>query len=126
MHNTTNPHNIGSQSTLIQANVTHCNDLDVVVFGELRKKDEGHYTAAIMVGLTPAVEGDPAPSPEGAMRKLLAATCELLKVYIPKVGTHQRNIHGGGVFDEVSADLATLALHSAFYNVSCTKDGNTI
>jgi hypothetical protein len=71
--------------------------MDVVVFGA-----PGEYVAAIMVGLAPAIEGDKAPGPEAAMRKLFLATCELLKTYIPKVGDHQRNIHGGGVFDEVS------------------------
>ena len=73
-------------------------DLDVVVFGT-----SNNYMAALMVGLTPAIEGDPASSPDGALRKLLQSTCELLNTYIPKVGAHQRNIHGGGVFDEVSA-----------------------
>ena len=60
-----------------------------------------------MSGLTPAIEGDKATSPEGAMRKLFLATSELLKAYIPKVGSHQRNIHGGGVFDEemISAEI---------------------
>ena len=60
-----------------------------------------------MVGLIPAIEGDKAPSPEAAIRKLLVATSELLNQYIPKVGAHQRNIHGGGVFDEdlISAEI---------------------
>jgi hypothetical protein len=58
------------------------------------------YTAAVMVGATPAVEGPEATTPDLAIRKLLTATCELLNMYIPKVGAHQRNIHGGGVFDE--------------------------
>ena len=53
-----------------------------------------------MVGLTPAIEGDAAPTPESAMRKLLNSTAEMLAMFIPKVGAHQRNIHGGGVFDE--------------------------
>lgn len=70
--------------------------MDIVVFGP-----QGKYIAAIMVGLKPAIEGDQALNPEGAIRKLFLATCELLTVYIPKVGAHQRNIHGGGVFDEV-------------------------
>ena len=74
--------------------------MDVVVFGA-----PGEYIAAIMVGLVPAIEGDKAPVPEAAMRKLFLATCELLKTYIPKVGAHQRNIHGGGVFDEVSVEF---------------------
>jgi hypothetical protein len=79
--------------------------MDVVVFGTPEKYTVGSpekYTAAIMLGLKPAIEGDTAPSPEGAMRKLFLATCELLKNYIPKVGAHQRNIHGGGVYDDVS------------------------
>ena len=71
--------------------------MEVVVFGTT-----GEYIAAIMVGLIPAIEGEKALVPEAAMRKLFLATCELLKTYIPKVGDHQRNIHGGGVFDEVS------------------------
>ena len=93
-HNYTPPANGGSsQSTLLSS--FYYGDLDVVVFGT-----PSEYTAALMVGLTPDIEGDKANSPEGAMRKLFTATCELLKTYIPKVGTHQRNIHGGGVFDE--------------------------
>ncbi|KAF2207781.1 hypothetical protein CERZMDRAFT_102046 [Cercospora zeae-maydis SCOH1-5] len=75
--------------------------LDIVIFGS------NEYTAAVMKGLTPAIEGDPAPTPELALRKLLVATCELLQMFMPKVGSHQRNIHGGGVFDEslISSDL---------------------
>ena len=92
--------NGGSQSTLLPN--SYYGDLDVVVFGHSDK-----YTAALMAGLTPAIEGGQAPSPEAAMRKLFTATAELLNVYIPKVGTHQRNIHGGGVFDEdlISTEL---------------------
>lgn len=82
-----------SQTTLIPS-LHYFSDLDVVVFGR------GEYTAALMVGLIPAIEGDKAPSPEAAIRKLFVATAELLNQYIPKVGAHQRNIHGGGVFDE--------------------------
>ena len=89
---------VGSQSTLLPASTSYYGDLDIVIFGT--KED---YTAAVMVGLTPAIESTPAVSPEGAMRKLFISTCELLKIYIPKVGSHQRNIHvGGGVYDEVS------------------------
>ncbi|KAM3423840.1 hypothetical protein BST61_g1238 [Cercospora zeina] len=75
--------------------------LDIVIFGS------NEYTAAVMNGLTPAIEGDPAQTPELALRKLLVATCELLQMFMPKVGSHQRNIHGGGVFDEslISPDL---------------------
>ena len=53
-----------------------------------------------MVGLTPAIEGATTSTPEGALRKLLAATSEMLRLFIPKLGAHQRAIHGGGVFDE--------------------------
>jgi hypothetical protein len=38
------------------------------------------------VGLTPAIEGESANLADGALRKLFFATCELLKMYIPKVG----------------------------------------
>ena len=86
--------NGGSQTTLLSTHYYY-GDLDVVVFGHTNE-----FTAALMAGLRPAIEGDKAPTPEGAMRKLLIATAELLNTYIPKVGTHQRNIHGGGVFDE--------------------------
>lgn len=53
-----------------------------------------------MVGLTPAIEGSNAPTPESALRKLLSATAEMLCQFIPKLGAHQRVIHGGGMFDE--------------------------
>jgi len=56
----------------------------------------------------PAIETEPTPNAETALRKLFAATCELLKMYIPKVGSHQRNIHGGGVFDEVRIALIVM------------------
>ena len=77
-------------------------EIDVVVFG-----NSNNYTAAVMLALTPAIEGEKAATMEGAMRKLLVATAELLNTYIPKVGDHQRNIHGGGVFDEdlISAEI---------------------
>ncbi|KAK3698385.1 hypothetical protein LTR37_016955 [Vermiconidia calcicola] len=96
------PSDNGSQATLLPANLNYYGDLDVVVFGTAP-----NYIAAVMVGLTPAIEGEKAPNPEAAMVKLLSATCELLKMYIPKVGAHQRNIHGGGVFDEdmISAEV---------------------
>ena len=102
------PNTYNSQSTLIPAHANGYSDLDVVVFGEQLYKQDSKFTAAVMVGLTPAIEGDPAPTPEAAMRKLFTSTCELLKMYIPKVGAHQRNIHGGGVFDEVSCALTSL------------------
>lgn len=78
-------------------------------------------------GIAPALEGATSTSPEGAMRKLLLATSEFLDTIMvstgqseprlsagltsfalkPKVGSHQRNIHGGGVVDEdfISRDL---------------------
>lgn len=61
-----------------------------------------------MVGVKPAIEAASAGTPEGALRKLLLATTELLNMYMPKLGSHQRAIHGGGVFDEdlISPDLA--------------------
>ena len=64
-----------------------------------------------MAGLTPAIGGAQAPTPEAAMRKLFVATAELLNTYIPKVGAHQRNIHGGGVFDEdlISVEIVQAA-----------------
>ncbi|CAK3802942.1 Hypothetical predicted protein [Lecanosticta acicola] len=60
-----------------------------------------------MVGVTPAIEAGQAATPEGALRKLLLATAELLNQYMPKLGSHQRVIHGGGVFDEdvINPDL---------------------
>ena len=93
------PHGNSSQTTLLS---NYYGELDVVVFGHT-----SNYTAAVMVGLTPAIEGEKANSPEGAMRKLLIATAELLNEFIPKLGSHQRNIHGGGVFDEdmISAEM---------------------
>ena len=68
-----------SQMTLVP---THTGDLDldVVVFGS-----SNSYTAAVMVGLTPAIEGEAGKSSEGAIFNLFTATCELLKMYIPKV-----------------------------------------
>lgn len=63
-----------------------------------------------MAGITPVIEGGQPPTPEAAMRKLLVATAALLNTYIPKVGAHQRKIHGGGVFDE---DLISLEIVQA-------------
>ena len=80
-------------------------EIEVVVFGT-----HPNFTGAIMVGLTPAIEGDASSSPEGALRRLLLATAELLAAFMPKVGSHQRNIHGGGVFDE---DMVSPALIEA-------------
>lgn len=73
-----------SQSTLVAAsNSTYAGDIDVVVFG-----DPSRYKAAVMVGLTPAIESEASVTPEGALRKLLESTCELLAKYIPKVVSH--------------------------------------
>ncbi|KAK4550486.1 hypothetical protein LTR36_000065 [Oleoguttula mirabilis] len=58
---------------------TNLGDLDVVVFGY-----SSSFTAAVMLGLTPAVEGTEEKSPELAMNKLFLATCELLKLYLRK------------------------------------------
>lgn len=60
-----------------------------------------------MVGLTPAIEGASTSTPEGAIRKLFTATAEMLAEFIPKLGAHQRVIHGGGAFDEdlVAGDI---------------------
>lgn len=49
-----------------------------------------------MLGVNPAIEGGEAPTLEGALRKLLIATSEMLHLFMPKLGSHQRNIHGGG------------------------------
>ncbi|KAK5737897.1 hypothetical protein LTR17_006335 [Elasticomyces elasticus] len=70
-------------------------DLDVIVYGQT-----GSFTAAVMLGLTPAIQGPEANTPDSAMHKLLTATCELLNTFIPKLSGHERNIHGGGVFDD--------------------------
>ncbi|KAK1064858.1 hypothetical protein LTR12_012263 [Friedmanniomyces endolithicus] len=70
-------------------------NLNVVVFGQT-----GSFTAAVMLGLTPAIQGPEGNTPDMAMHKLLTATCELLNTFIPKLAGHQRNIHGGGVFDD--------------------------
>lgn len=81
---------------------TQVSDLDVVIFGHAP-----YLTAAVMVSLIPAIEGVEAVSHEQALRKLLNATSELLAQYVPKVGAHQRVIHGGGVFDDdlISEDI---------------------
>ena len=52
-----------------------------------------------MVGITPVIEGGTSTTPEAAMRKLLLATSELLNEVMPKLGAHQRAIHGGGGVD---------------------------
>lgn len=55
---------------------------------------------ALMLGLLPAIEGGEAGTAESALRKLLIAVTETTSLYIPKIGDHMRNIHGGGIFDE--------------------------
>jgi hypothetical protein len=102
-----------SPSNTSSINTPRNDKIDVVVFGA-----GNEFIAAIMLGITPAVEGASGTTPEAALRKLLLATCELLDSFMPKVsfavstatlqmltvhpqvGSHQRNIHGGGVFDE--------------------------
>ena len=59
---------VGSQSTLLPASSGYYGDMDVVVFGH-----SNEFTAALMVGLTPAIEGDKAFTPESAMRKVGAS-----------------------------------------------------
>nr|OQO24942.1 hypothetical protein B0A51_09079 [Rachicladosporium sp. CCFEE 5018] len=66
----------------------------VVVFGQDK------YIAAVMVGLTPAIESIECATPELAMRKLFTTVCEVLALHIPKLGIHQRAVHGGGCFDD--------------------------
>ena len=68
--------NPASQTTLISPQPR--GDIDVVVFGA-----GNEFTAAVMVGLVPAIEGELSPTSDGALRKLFAATCELLLKYIP-------------------------------------------
>lgn len=84
-----------SEVTLIPAELHDDVEIDVVVFGQ-----SPEYTGAVMLGLKPALEGGQAKTPQAALEKLLVASAEMLKLYIPKLGAHQRNIHGGGVFDE--------------------------
>lgn len=70
-----------SQSTLVPpSNAAFTGDIDVVVFGP-----PARFKAAVMVGLIPAIESEVSATPEGALRKLLESTCELLAKYIPKV-----------------------------------------
>ncbi|QIX01751.1 hypothetical protein AMS68_007268 [Peltaster fructicola] len=69
-------------------------DLHVVVSGESTR-----VRAMVMLGVQPAIEGGEATSPESALRKLLVAVAEIMSLYIPKIGDHMRNIHGGGIFD---------------------------
>lgn len=93
--------NLGSTSTLTQ----HTESIEVVVFS----KNSG-FVGAVMLGLKPAIEGDEGTTVEVALRKLMTATAEILSMYIPKVGSHQRNIHGGGIFDE---DMITAEIKEA-------------
>lgn len=67
---------------------------NIVVFGTA-----GTFTAAVMMGPAPAIEGGAGVTPEVALRKLLLTTAEVLDMYMPKVGAHSRNVHGGGIFD---------------------------
>ena len=96
---------VGSQATLLPAANGYHGDLDVVVFGVTGSS--GKHKAAVMVGLIPAIEGSEGTTAEGALKQLMTATSELLGSYIPKLGAHQRTIHGGGVFDEdmISAEI---------------------
>lgn len=82
----------------------------MIVFGA-----ETSFTAVVMRGMHPAIQGEKATTPETALRKLLMATSELLRMYLPKVGAHQRNIHGGGVFDDdfIRRELAEGQSHGA-------------
>lgn len=101
---TTNVPSLDSQATLQATSATttqntptttHHSELEMVVVGHI-----GQYRAMVMLGTTPAIESEPGPTPESAVRKLFLATAELLTNYIPAMGGHQRNIHGGGVYDE--------------------------
>ncbi|EME47088.1 hypothetical protein DOTSEDRAFT_20897 [Dothistroma septosporum NZE10] len=83
-----------SSATLVASPYPPAGDLDIVIFG-----DGSSYTAALMVGITPVIEGGTSTTPEAAMRKLLLATSELLNDVMPKLGAHQRTIHGGGGVD---------------------------
>lgn len=94
----------GSTNPLVDNHVHH-DKIHIIIFGEGKA-----FTAAVMAGLTPAIEGEEASTPEAAMRKLMLTTCEMLKGYVPKVGAHQRVVHGGGVFDE---DLITAEIKKA-------------
>ncbi|KAK6414581.1 hypothetical protein LTR95_017706 [Oleoguttula sp. CCFEE 5521] len=69
-------------------------EVAVVVFGQDK------YIAAVMVGLTPAIESIECATPELAMWKLFTTVCEVLALHIPKLGVHQRAVHGGGCFDD--------------------------
>ncbi|KAF7194068.1 hypothetical protein HII31_04589 [Pseudocercospora fuligena] len=91
-----------TSATLVGGEPVNSSDIDIVIFS-----DNGKYTAAIMVRMTPAVEGPQCPTPEASLLKLLNATCELLNAHMPKLGSHQRNIYGGGVYDEdfISSEL---------------------
>ncbi|KAK4505906.1 hypothetical protein PRZ48_003871 [Zasmidium cellare] len=91
-----------TSSTTTGSSATRPDNLEVVVFG-----DGNEFKAAVVSGIQPVIEGATASAPEGAVRKLLMSTCELLNTIMPKLGSHQRNIHGGGVVDEdfLSRDL---------------------
>ncbi|KAK4631852.1 hypothetical protein CLAFUW4_02690 [Fulvia fulva] len=83
-----------SSTTLVAPSYPPSGELDILVFG-----DGSTYTSAIMVGITPVIEGGTSTTPEAAMRKLLLATSELLNEVMPELGAHQRAIHGGGGVD---------------------------
>ncbi|KAF2162041.1 hypothetical protein M409DRAFT_27421 [Zasmidium cellare ATCC 36951] len=100
---------LGSVATLVTSSTTTTGtsttspaNLEVVVYG-----DGSEFKAAVVCGIYPVIEGATGISPEGAMRKLLLSSSELLNTIMPKLGSHQRNIHGGGVVDEdfLSRDL---------------------
>lgn len=94
-------HASASPNTLVPAP----EPIDVVIYGDGNK-----FHGAVMLGLTPAISGGDGTTPEMALRKLFLAVTETLKLFIPKVGIHQRNIHGGGVFDD---DLITKDIKAA-------------
>lgn len=70
-------------------------ELEIVIYGKSNR-----FTAAVMVGLRPAIEGPQSTTPSYALKNLLLATGRLLNRYVPKIDdAHQRHIRGGGVFD---------------------------
>jgi hypothetical protein len=65
----------GSTNTL----TNNLAEIEVAVFGADK------YIGAVMVGLTPAIEGPECATPEIALRKLFTTVCEVLALHIPKV-----------------------------------------
>jgi len=59
--------------------------------------------------MQPAIESTECANPEAAIRKLLLTSCEMLNSFAPRMGGHQRAIHGGGVFNDdfINEDLKT-------------------